>query len=155
MHFERQSIDLDAKISAIVGLVTGLIFVVAGAWVYQKDTQERSQWRETHGTVVDGVSRKERDYEDDRDKVTYAPVIEFEANGDRVRFTGKYDDYRPSDGHVVVVRYDPNQPTTARVVDPLEWLTFWWVMGMGGTLTYTSLVSLSPVRLRFSRQQQP
>ncbi len=93
--------------------------------------------------MVDSVSRRERDTTSNQEKITYAPVIEFMLNGDRTRFTGTYESYRPSNGNRVVIRYNPNKPTTtARVVDPLEGWTAWAMFGMGGVSIIFSLGKL-------------
>jgi hypothetical protein len=145
MPFKRHQSTFDEMLSASIGLVIGLIFVASGFVVRHKMEYERTALIETPGTVVDSVSRRDRS--NNEDKETYAPIIEFQVNGDPARFTGRYESYRWSNGRVVTVRFDPQHPsTTAQVVDPLEGLVPWWMFGMGGFLTASSLVSLLPVR---------
>lgn len=150
IYFERQPMDIDRSITAIVGLLSGGILLAGAAWAYRQDSHERQFWRQTDGTVVDTVSRRERNYDDDTYETKYASVIEFEATGDRVRFIGSYSTSRASQGNVVTVRYDPNQPSQARVVDPFEWLSFWFAVGMGGSTLIVGLKAASPVRLRWT-----
>jgi hypothetical protein len=151
MAIEPQSPNFDEKLSAIIGLVLGLLFVAGGFWVRHIDLREQATFNEAQGTVVDTIARRERDNTNNQEKVTYAPVIEFLANGDRTRFTGKYESYRASNGNRVVVRYDPQKPvTTARVVDPLESWAAWAMFGIGGVSVFWSLGTLLPVRAWFS-----
>jgi Protein of unknown function (DUF3592) len=154
MSPQAQQSNSDEKLSAIIGLVLGLLFIAVGFWVRHIEAQERALLTETQGTVVDRVSRREHDTTTNEERITYAPVIEFLTNGDRTRFTGKYDSSRFSNGTNVVVRYHPQQPaTTARVVDPLEGLTAWGMFGMGGLSVVFSLGTLLPLRSWLSRQQ--
>ncbi|GEM_PF-1532652 len=146
--------DPEEIFSAIFGLVLGLLFIAGGVWVRHIETHERATLTETQGTVVDSVKRRERSTTDNQEKDTYAPVIEFLDNGDRTRFTGKYVSYRSSNGHNVVVRYDPAQPTTtARVVEPLEGLTAWGMFGMGGAVVIFSLGELLPLSTLFAQRR--
>lgn len=143
--------NLDEKLSAIVGLVVGVLFMAGGFWVRQIDTHQRATLSETQGIVVNDVSRRERYQTTHSERETYAPVIEFLANGEPIRFTGNYQPYRLSKGHVVLVRYDPSQPeSTARVVEPLEGLTAWGMFGVGGLSLILSLGALLPGRRWFS-----
>ncbi len=148
VYFERQPMTFERSITAIVGLLSGTIFLAGAAWVPQRDRNERLFWQQTDGIVVDTVSRRERNYDEDTYETKYASVIEFEANGDRVRFIGSYSTSRASQGNVVTVRYDPSQPSQARVVDPFEWLSFWFAVGMGGSALVMGVKAASPVRLR-------
>lgn len=133
MNLNPQHSNFDETLSAGFGLLLGVLFMVGGFWVRHIDAQQRATLNETQGTIVDSVRRRDRNASNNQEKETYAPVIEFLANGKRTRFTGKYESYRSSQGRVVVVRYDPNQPTTtARVVEPLEGLTAWGMVGVGG-----------------------
>lgn len=151
MPSEPQPSNFDEKLSAMIGLVIGLLFIAGGFWVRQIDLREQATLNETQGTVVDIVSRRERNNTNNQEKVTYAPVIEFLANGDRTRFTGRYESYRASKGNRVVIRYDPQKPaTTARVVGPLEGWTAWAMFGMGGLSVFWSLSPLLPVQAWFS-----
>jgi hypothetical protein len=147
MNLKSPQGNLDEKLSAIFGLVIGVLFVAGGFWVRSIEATDRATLKETQGTVVDSVRRRERDTSTNQERETYAPVIEFLVDGQPIRFTGKYESYRSSKGNGVVVRYDPKQPTsTARVVDPLEGLTAWGMFGVGGVATILSLGTLLPVR---------
>ncbi|MBW4641665.1 MAG: DUF3592 domain-containing protein [Goleter apudmare HA4340-LM2] len=146
MNFKPHQSTFDDKLSAIIGLVIALIFIAVGFWVRNKVAHERATLTETQGTVVDSLSRRERD-SNDRPKETYAPVIEFLIKGDRIRFTGYYESHRASKGNTVVVRYDPQQPaTTARIVEPFEGLAHWMAFGMGGLLVVSSVGKVLPIR---------
>jgi Protein of unknown function (DUF3592) len=147
MTFKPNQTTFDEKLSALIGLVVGLLFLSGGVWVRHLDAHEQATLIETQGTVVDSVSRRERDTANASEKTTYAPIVEFWVNGDRTRFTGPYESYRPGTDQKVVVRYDPNQPTTsARVVPALEGLTAWGMFGMGGLAVFWSLGPLLPIR---------
>ncbi|WP_392532255.1 DUF3592 domain-containing protein [Nostoc sp. C117] len=147
MNFKPHQSTFDDKLSAIIGLSIGLLFIGGGFWVRNIVTYERTTLKETQGTVVDSVTRRERNSSNNQQTETYAPVIEFLANGERTRFTGNYESYRSSKGHIVVLRYDPKQPIkTVRVVNPLEGLVSWGMFGMGGLAVVSSLGKLLPVR---------
>ncbi|RCJ21973.1 hypothetical protein A6770_04915 [Nostoc minutum NIES-26] len=147
MNFKPHQSTFDQKLSAIIGLAIGLLFIGGGFWVRNIVAHERTTLNETRGTVVDSISRRERNSTNNQQTETYAPVIEFLANGERTRFTGNYESYRSSNGHMVVIRYDPKQPiTTARVVNPLEGLVCWAMFGIGGLAVVSSLGTLLPVR---------
>ncbi|MBG1245581.1 DUF3592 domain-containing protein [Nostoc sp. NZL] len=146
MNFKPHQSTFDDKLSAIIGLVIGLVFIFGGFWVRNKVAHERAMLIEAEGTVVDSISRRERD---SKDKLieTYAPVIEFLAKSDRIRFIGNYESYRSSNGNKVVVRYEPKQPqTTAFVVNPLEGLVDVGMFGMGGLVIVSSLGKVLPIR---------
>jgi hypothetical protein len=144
MNFKPQHPNFDERLSAVIGLVLGLLFIVGGFWVRHITLHEQATLNETQGTVVDTVSRREGN--NNQEKVTYAPVIEFLAEGDRTRFTGKYESYRSSHGNKVMVRYNPDQPaSTPRVVDPLEDWTTWGMFVIGGIAVIFSLGELLPV----------
>lgn len=152
MNSQPQESDLDRKLSAVIGLVLGVLFLAGGFWVRQIDIHERTMFHETQGTVVDRVSRRERN-SNNQEKITYAPVIEFPIKGDRVRFVGRYESYRFSEGESVVVRYDPKQPTmTARVVAPLEDWTAWGMFGLGGLSIVFNLSKLVSLNKQFLRR---
>lgn len=151
MNFNPQPKNFDQKLGAIFGLVIGILFILGGFWVRHIDAQQRATLNEAQGTVVDSISRRERNTTNNQEKITHAPVIEFLADGQPTRFTGKYESYRSSNGHQVVVRYDPKQPApTARVVEPLEGLTAWGMFGMGGFSIIFSLGALLPLPAGFS-----
>lgn len=145
--------SFDDLLSTALGIVIGLVLIGSGFWVRSINAHQRATLTETRGTVVDSVSRRDRSSTDGQAQATYAPVIEFLVNGDRVRFTGKYESYRLSRGHVVVVRYDPEQPTTtAQTVEPLEDLVPWSLWGMGGMSLFFSLGALLPWLTWFVRK---
>ncbi|MFN6486158.1 MULTISPECIES: DUF3592 domain-containing protein [unclassified Nostoc] len=147
MNFKPHQITFDDKLSAGIGLVIGLLFIGGGFWVRNIIAREGATLNETRGTVIDSISRRESNSTNNEQKETYAPVIEFLANGERTRFTGYYESYRSSNGQIVVVRYDPKQPiSTARVVNPLEGLVPWGMFGMGGLAVVSSVGALLPVR---------
>lgn len=147
MSSDPQESNWDKKLSAIIGVVLSLLFIAGGFWVRRIQIHESKTLRETQGTVVDTASRRERNSTEE--KTTYAPVIEFTANGKQTRFTGHYESYRLSNGRTVVVRYNADQPeTSARVVDPMEGLTSWGMFIMGGLGVVFSLGDLLPVRMR-------
>lgn len=144
----------EAKLSAAIGLVLGLLCLAGGLWVRRIEAHQQATLQETQGTVVDSVSRRERDSDRNQDRITYAPVIEFWVDDQPIRFTGKYDSYRLSNGNSAIVRYRPDQPqTTARTVDPLEGLTAWAMFGMGGLAILFSLPPFLP--FRFSQLMPP
>lgn len=148
MKLKRHHPTFEEKLSAIIGLFLGLTLMAVAVWAQRKDVYEQQTMRETQGIVVDSVSRRERDTTSTQDKVTYAPVIEFQVNGQPVQFTGWYESYRWSNGRVVAVRYDADQPdATAKVIDPVAGLVLWLVIGMGGFTVAYSLGAFLPVRL--------
>ncbi|MDZ8065290.1 MAG: DUF3592 domain-containing protein [Nostoc sp. DedQUE08] len=150
MNFQPHQNTFDDKLSASIGLAIGLLFIGGGFWVRNIIAHEGATLNETRGTVVDSISRRDRsstNNNDNEQKETYAPVIEFLANGKRTRFTGNYESYRSSNGQTVVIRYNPQQPiSTARVVNPLEGLVPWGMFGMGGLAVVFSVSALLPVR---------
>ncbi|MFN6465990.1 MAG: DUF3592 domain-containing protein [Nostoc sp. DedVER02] len=147
MNFKPYQNTFDEKLSAGIGLAIGLLFIAGGFWVRNIVIHESATLNETQGTVVDSITRTDRSDKNNQQKETYAPVIEFLVNGKPTRFTGNYESYRSSNGHVVVVRYDPKQPiSSARVVNPLEGLVPWGMFGMGGLAVVYSLGALLPVR---------
>ncbi|MBL1177273.1 DUF3592 domain-containing protein [Pantanalinema sp. GBBB05] len=148
MPVESPSPSVDETLSTLWGLAIGLLLMVGGLWVQQIHQREQVTLKEVQGTVVDTISRRERDATTHQEKITYAPVIEFPVTNDRTRFTGKYESYRVSNGKPVVVRYNPQQPaTTAQVVDPLEGWTPWAMVGIGGLSVFWSL---TPLLLRWT-----
>jgi hypothetical protein len=150
MNVKLRQITFEDKFSGTLGLVIGLVFIGTGFWVNNKFSHERATLTETQGRVVHTVHRRDRNSKDEQ-KDTYAPVIEFLAKGDPVRFTGHYDSSRASQGKIVTVRYDPKQPaTTAREVQPFESLASWVAFGMGGLSLVSGLRQLSPLRLSLS-----
>ncbi|MEH2255096.1 DUF3592 domain-containing protein [Nostoc sp.] len=148
MNFKPHQNTFDDKLSASIGLAIGLLFIGGGFWVRNIIVHEGATLNETPGRVVDSISRRDRSSTNNNEqKETYAPVIEFLANGKRTRFTGNYESYRSSNGQMVVVRYTPKQPiNTARVVNPLEGLVPWGMFGMGGLAVVFSVGTLLPIR---------
>ncbi|WP_427159192.1 DUF3592 domain-containing protein [Aliinostoc sp. HNIBRCY26] len=147
MNVQLRQVTFEDKLGGMIGLLVGLMFIGAGFWANKQIAYERATLTETQGKVVDTVHRRERD-RNDKQKDTYAPVIEFLVKGDPVRFTGDYDSSRASEGKIVAVRYDPKQPvTTAREVEPLESFVSWLAIGMGGLSVVSGLRQLSPVQL--------
>ncbi|MCM1981791.1 DUF3592 domain-containing protein [Lyngbya confervoides] len=145
MGFKSHPVNFEDQLSALIGLVIGLVFIGAGGWVQQRNLLEQTHWVEAQGTIVETVSRRERD--GDSEETTYAPVIEFEVNGDPARFIGKYESYRLSRGNQMLIRYDPTQPEkTARVIEPLEGAVPWTILGLGGLVIVSSLWKVIPVR---------
>ncbi|MEH1812381.1 MAG: DUF3592 domain-containing protein [Nostoc sp.] len=148
MNFQPHQNTFDDKLSASIGLAIGLLFIGGGFGVRNIIAHEGTTLNETRGTVVDSISRRDRSSTNNNEqKETYAPVIEFLANGKRTRFTGNYESYRSSNGQIVVIRYNPKQPiSTARVVNPLEGLVPWGMFGMGGLAVVFSVGALLPIR---------
>jgi hypothetical protein len=143
MKFKRHQSTFDEKLSATIGLVIGLLFLGAGYGVNRLTAYRQATFTETQGTVVDSLYR--RDLTQNRD--TYAPVIEFRANGEPTRFIGSYETFRSSNGHRVAVRYNPERPAaTAEIINPLEDWVPWGVGGLGGAAAIASLAALIPVR---------
>ncbi|OUL28264.1 hypothetical protein BV378_07515 [Nostoc sp. RF31YmG] len=147
MNVKLRQITFDDKFSGIVGVVIGLVGIGLGFYGNNRIKHERATLTETQGRVVDIVHRRERDSKD-KHKDTYAPIIEFLAKGDPVRFTGWYDSNRASKGKIVAVRYDPKHPaTTARVVQDSESLLPWVMYGIGGLSLVSGLRELSPLNV--------
>ena len=146
MSFKPSEKTFDEKLSAAIGIFLGLLFLGGGCLVKYLDDNEQATLQETQGAIVETLSRRERD-KNNQEKITYAPVVEFSVQGEKKRFTGWYGSDRPSQGKSVVVRYDPKNPTgKARIVPPLEWLTPWAMFGMGGFAVVYNLALLSPVQ---------
>lgn len=129
---DNAGMDFEDKAKAILGLLLGIGFLAGGLWVRSGAAEDRLTKMETQGRVVENATIKQHDYEHNKDEIVYAPVIEFQAGSKPVRFRGKQQSYRASEGNTVVVLYDPGNPAAARVVDPLEGLTQWAMFGMGG-----------------------
>ena len=148
MNFKPHQNTFDDKLSASIGLVIGLLLIGGGFWVRNIIAHEGATLNETRGTVVDSISRRDRTSTNNNEqKETYAPVIEFLANSKRTCFIGNYESYRSSNGHMVVIRYNPKQPiSTARVVNPLEGLVTWGMFCMGGLAVVFSVGTLLPIR---------
>ena len=146
-------VDFETTLSTILGLIFSGILLAAGLWVRAVQTHEGATMTETQGRVVDSVSRRDRSG-DASASLTYAPVIEFQVRDRPLRFTGNYESYRASQGQVVVVRYHADQPAaTAKVVEPLEGLTAWSLLGLGGLGLVWSLGDLLPLQAWFRRDR--
>jgi len=98
MNLKFRQITFEDTFSGILGLVIGFVFIGGGFLVGNQVTQERATLTQTQGKVVDSLRRRERDSKD-KQKETYAPVVEFSAKGDRIRFTGDYRSYRSSNDY--------------------------------------------------------
>lgn len=147
MNVKLRQVTFEDKFSGILGVMIGVVFIGTGFWVNNKFTHEQATLTQTQGRVVDTVHRRERDSKN-KEKDTYAPIIEFVVQGDPVRFTGRYESYRASNGKIVAVRYDPKQPvTTAREVQSFESLAPWVAFGMGGLSLISGVRQLLPIRL--------
>jgi hypothetical protein len=154
MNVKLRQITFEDKWSGIYLVLFGLLMIGGGFYANNQITHERATLTETQGRVVDIVHRRERDSKD-KQKDTYAPIIEFIAKDDPVHFTGWYDSYRVSKGKIVAVRYDPKQPaTTAREVQEFESLAPWLIFGMGGLSLVSGLRQLSPIRLSSGEGKQ-
>ena len=122
--------DIDRLLRHGVPIITGVVLLSAAAWVHQKDEVEAAQWVEVRGRIVDAVRERDGDQ--------WAPVVEFEANGQRFRETGSYSSSRPSTGSELFVRYDPEAPEkSARILGPFDALVapVVFVMGLAALLT--------------------
>jgi Protein of unknown function (DUF3592) len=150
MSKHPEPLDLGDKINTAIVLFIGLPFLMAGLWVRNMDQNERATLVETKGTVVDIIHRKERDRAK-REITTHASVVEFSINDDvetpenRRRFTDSYRSFTRSNGSVVEVLYNPNNPVnTARIATPKE--ASWYMFGFAGLLSIAGLHHLSPWR---------
>jgi hypothetical protein len=90
MNFKPHQNTFDDKLSASFGLAIGLLFLAGAFWVHNIVLHEGATLNETQGTVVDSISRSDRTSTKNQQKETYAPVIEFLANGKPTRFTGRH-----------------------------------------------------------------
>jgi hypothetical protein len=153
MNIKFQPVTFDAKFSGIYLVLFGLLMLGLSSWGDKKIAHERATLTETQGKVVKTLHRRERDTKN-KEKDTYAPVIEFLVKGDPVRFTGHYDTTRAAEGNIVTVRYDPKQPAnTAREVESLEQLGIWAAYAMGGGSLVYGLCQLSPLRLSLDKSK--
>ncbi|MEJ1930599.1 DUF3592 domain-containing protein [Nostoc sp. NIES-2111] len=151
MNIKLRQVTFDERFSGIYLVFFGLLMLGLSFWADKKTAHERATLTETQGRVVETLHRRERDIKD-KEKDTYAPVIEFQVKGDSVRFTGYYDTTRTAKGNIVTVRYDPKQPTTtARKVEPLEGLGIWGAYAMGGGCLVYGLCQFSPIRFSLGK----
>lgn len=155
MGFIRYHVPLDEKLGGLFGLVLGLgLYLGGGHWVQQRIAYERANFRETQGMIVDNAKWRSRD-SDNKERITYAPVVEFQANGQTLQFQGLSQSYPSSTQKSVIVRYDPQQPTHASIVEPLENLTPWAMYAIGGFAALCSAGSLLPVRWSSTLRDRP
>ena len=126
----------ESRLSIIIGLVAGLLFIGGGFFVRNLQAREAVTRREARGTIVDHQSRRESNGD-----TAFAAVIEFaDASGERYRALGEYKSFKESLGNAVVISYDPASPAaSARGVDPLEGLTPLAMFGIGGFAVLYSL----------------
>lgn len=129
----------ESRFSTVFALVVGLLFVGLGLWLRDREAKDQARLTETRGAVVESVKGRKRT-SDGKDIDVFAPVIEFEANGEKHRLTGVYEPSKQSNGNPVAVRYDPSAPgTTARVVGSLEGLVPWSLFALGGVSVFSGL----------------
>ncbi|WP_341531561.1 DUF3592 domain-containing protein (plasmid) [Nostoc sp. UHCC 0302] len=147
MNVKLRQITFEDKWNGVYLVLFGLLMMGAGFYANNQITHEHATFTQTQGKVIDIVHHRERDSKD-KLKDTYAPIIEFPAKGALIRFTGRYESYRASNGKIVAVRYDPKQPaTTAHEVQSFESFTPWAAFSMGGLSLIFGLCRLSPIRL--------
>ncbi|MCM1984009.1 DUF3592 domain-containing protein [Lyngbya confervoides] len=143
MAFKSHSLTFEDQLGAVIGVLIGSSLMGVGLWAQGLEAHQREHWVETSGQIVDSV----RYYDRQENETTYAPVIQFEINGDPARFTGSYQRYRLSEGKQVVVRYDPNDPVeTARIVDSFDGIAPWAGFGLGAASLIAGLGRLLPFR---------
>ena len=144
MRIVSRPISFDDKLSALINLMIGVVLIGTGLWVRQKDADERHHWVETQGVVIKSISRQLPKSTD----TTYAPVIEFEANGDRAQYIGAEKSYQFSEGKTVIIRYDPERPNeAARVIKPFDKFAPFAIMILGGTCVAIGAKKVMPFRL--------
>jgi hypothetical protein len=154
MKVKIRQVTFEDKWSGIYLVLFGLLMMGGGFYAKNQITQERATLTQTQGKVVDIVHRRERDRKDQQ-KDTYAPIIEFVAEGNLVRFRGRYESYKASNGKILAVRYDPKQPaTTAREVEAFESLVPWVAFSISGLSLVSGLHQLSPLRFSLGEGQQ-
>lgn len=130
---------IDRLISNGVALLAGVVLVGAGLWLRSNDAREQATQVEVRGAVVDSVKRRDVDRKQD----TFAPVIEYEAAGQKLRVTGAYETFRQSEGNPVVVRFDPANPEgTAHVIGALDGLVPAGVIALGAAGLLAGVVGL-------------
>ncbi|PZR06055.1 MAG: hypothetical protein DI536_31015 [Archangium gephyra] len=116
--------DPDKLLRNGVPMVAGVVLLSVAGWLHHRDTVERAHWVEVRGTIVE-VTRE-------RDGENWAPVVEFEANGERLRSTGMYSSSKPATGGPLFVRYDPAAPaSSAQVLGALDGLVLPSVVLLG------------------------
>lgn len=105
--------DIEQALRHGVPLVVGIVLISVSGWAYRRDQAELEHSIEVRGTVVENVRERDGD--------NWAPVVEFEVNGARLRKTGAFSSTRAANGSAFTVRYDPTNPSnTARVIGALE-----------------------------------
>ncbi len=121
--------DAEIRLSTIISLVVGVIFVAMGFWLRDREAKELATMTEVKGVVVESTERRDRDKKVD----LYAPIVEFEVNGVKHRVTGREETSQQAEGNVAVVRFDPAAPDqTARIIGSLEGLVPASVLALGG-----------------------
>ncbi|MFZ5441386.1 MAG: DUF3592 domain-containing protein [Myxococcota bacterium] len=132
--------DPDRLIKNGFALFVGLVFLALGGWLRAKDVDEAEHWVEVRGTVVDSVKR--RDVE--RNEDTWAPVVEYEVDGEKRRLNGRYETYRQSEGNPAVLRYEPSDPDgTVHLVGALDGLIPFALLALGGLSFVTGAVGFA------------
>lgn len=132
--------DIDKLVSNGVALVAGVVLLTIAGWVHHRDTVERANWVEVRGTVVNA--------ERERDGEQWAPVVEFEADGQRLTALGMYSSSKPASGKQAFVRYDPADPVkSAQVLGELDGLVLPAVVLLG-------LMALSAGVIGFIRRRK-
>lgn len=155
MPLQYQPRTLNEKLSGTIGIVLSLLLIAGGFWARSSIVTERASFIEVEGTVVDTVSRRERNSSDKSEKEVYAPVIEFVVGKDRVRFTGRYQTFREVEGRTVRVRYDPQHPEkSAKVPYDLEEWTHWGMFALGGFSLVYNAGLLLPIRWSSSKERE-
>jgi hypothetical protein len=141
-------VDFEERWKTGFTLLLGLLAVSGGLWVRSLELRERAETHDIQGVVVGTEEIRRRDHQRNEDRITYAPVIEFQVRNKPVRFQGVEASYRASTGNKVLVRFDPSAAAESpRVVDPLEGLTPWALCGLGGM----AIVSAASAIVRLSR----
>lgn len=94
-------------------MVVGVVLISVAVWAHQRE----SHFVEVQGKVVDSVRERDGD--------SWAPVVEFEVNGQLIKQTGSFSSTRTANGEAMSVQYDPADPAnSARVMGPLGALAF-------------------------------
>lgn len=122
-------------VGAFLGVVIGLVFVVAGLVVAPDRPADEVS---TTGTVVDVSASRTSD--GDR---TYSPVIEYtDADGTSRTFTQSMSSSsRPTVGDTVQVGYSAARPDQARRLDGIAAHVHWWIIGVGAVVALAALWS--------------
>lgn len=144
MKIRSRPVSFDNKLSAIISLVIGAGIMGGGLWARQINAYEREHWGQAQGVVIDTLTYRPNKSLDE----TYAPVIEFEANGDRAQYEGPYKSYRWSEGKEVTIRYDPQRPNdAARIIQPFDELAPVAAMILGVVVAGIGLKQVIPIQI--------